>query len=190
MQNSYVASIVALFHNAMKLLAVLSMVGSVLTFLLGIANLIYGWTKLNYAPSHCEFYYCNSNWRSLVSLAPDVFMDTFQPIILGLIGIMYSMPVGVRPSQPMFLSPPSSTWLGGVFHIIQAMFANLGYMFWLGMAFAAYNIIIGLIIIIYRSLENGNRNGSRPKDADEVTAERRENQTTDGIEPENVAQPV
>lgn len=174
----------------MKILNVLSLVGSSLTIILGVANLVYGWVELNYAPSGCKFYYCNSNWRSLITFAPDNFMDTFQPMILGSIGVLYSLPLGMRPRSPEILSPPSSSWAGGVFHMVMALFANLGYMFWLGMAIAGYNILLGLVIVIVNLLQTRDRVASRPKDADEIPSERREDATTDAIDSDPQAQRV
>lgn len=142
-----------------------SLGGSFLSVLLGLSYIIYGFTAISFAPKGCGFYYCNEGWRTLISFAPETFLDTFQPLILGGIGVLYSLPVGYRPEYPASLSPPSSSAMGGVFHIVMALFGNLGYMFWVGITFAAINLLIGLTFIIY-NLMNGNR---RPKDADEVS---------------------
>ena len=142
-----------------------SFTGSALSVLLGVSYIIYGFTAISFAPKGCDFFYCNSQWRMLITFAPEQFMDTFQPIILGGIGVLYALPSGYRPEYPASLSPPSSSALGGLFHILMALFANLGYMYWVGIAFAGINILIGVTFIVI-NLMNG---GSRPKDVDEVT---------------------
>ena len=153
---------------ASDLLQWFSMGGSALSIVVGISYLIYGFTKLNFAYDNCDFFYCNTQWRTLVSFSPDVFMDTFQPIVLGLIGVIYALPSDVRPMYPRFMSPPSSSVLGGIFHIVMALFANIGYMYWFGIAVAAYNILTGLAIVIVSMMETKDRIGSRPKDIDEM----------------------
>ena len=142
-----------------------SFTGSFLSVLMGISYVIYGFTNIPFAYKNCNFYHCNDAWRSLITFAPETFINTFQPIIVGGIGVLYSLPAGYRPEYPASLSPPSSSSLGGLFHIIMALFANLGYMYWVGMAIAAYNILLGIAFIIINML---NRSDSRPKDADEI----------------------
>ena len=101
----------------------------------------------------------------LITFAPEQFIDTFQPLIMGGIGVLYALPSDFRPDYPASLSPPSSTIMGGLFHILMALFANLGYMYWVGISIAAANLLIGLTFVVL-NLKNGNR---RPKDIDEVT---------------------
>lgn len=142
-----------------------SLTGSSLSVLLGISYIIYGFTAINFAPKGCSFFYCNDSWRMLITFAPERFIDTFQPILMGGIGILYALPMGMRPASPASLSPPSSSALGGVFHILMALFTNLGYMYWVGIVIASINLLIGLIFVIV-NLKNG---GGRPKDIDEVS---------------------
>lgn len=144
------------------------MVGSMLSMVVGVSYLIYGFVDLNYQYSNCDFFYCNTNWRSLVSLSPDVFMDTFQPFMFGLIGVLYALPEGSRPIYPIFMSPPSSNVFGGFFHILMALFGNMGYMSWFGIAVAAYNILTGLAIGVLCLMSEGGRIEGRPKDVDEL----------------------
>ena len=143
----------------------ISFSGSLLSVLLGISHIIYGFTMIPFATKKCAFYECNASWRGLISFAPETFLDTFQPIILGGIGVFYSLPVGFRPTYPACLSPPSSSALGGLFHIIMALFGNLGYMFWVGIAFASYNLILGVAFIFINLV---NKRDQRPKDLDEI----------------------
>ena len=142
----------------------ISLTGSGLSVLLGVSYVIYGFTAIHFAPKGCSFFYCNDEWRLLITFAPERFIDTFQPIIMGGIGILYALPVGYRPEYPSSLSPPSSSALGGLFHILMALFTNLGYMFWVGIVVASINLLIGLTFIVV-NLKNG---GRRPKDIDEV----------------------
>lgn len=153
-----------------NLLRGISIIGSILSIVVGISYLIYGFTNLNYQYSDCDFFYCNTSWRGLVSFAPDVFMDTFQPTILGLIGVVYALAEGTRPAYPKFMSPPSSNVFGGFFHILMALFGNIGYMSWFGIAVAAYNILTGLAIITVCFMSNEVRTVTRPKDANEMPA--------------------
>ena len=143
----------------------ISFTGSILSVLMGIAYVIYAFTDIVFAPNNCDFFHCNDSWRGLITFAPEAFMDTFQPIILGGIGIMYSLPAGYRPEHPACLSPPSTSVLGGVFHIIMALFGNLGYMFWVGITIATINLLIGVVFIVVNMMSGGNR---RPKDIDEL----------------------
>ena len=145
-----------------------SMGGSVLSIIVGFSYLIYGFTKLNFAYDNCDFFYCNTQWRGLVSLAPDVLMDTFQPMVLGFIGVLYALPEGSRPTYPVCMSPPSSSVLGGCFHILMALFGNIGYMFWFGIAVSAYNILAGIAIVIVNMMQSNGRVAARPKDLDEL----------------------
>jgi hypothetical protein len=138
--------------------------GSALSVLLGLSHVVYGFTQISFAANDCNFYSCNSNWRLLISLAPDVLVDTFQPIIMGVFGMLYALPVGFRPEYPRAMSPPSSSVWGGVFHIVMALFANLGYMFWVGITVASINLLVGLVLVVV-NLRNG---GQRPKDVDEL----------------------
>jgi hypothetical protein len=149
-----------------NLLRLVSFAGSCLSILLGISHIIYGFTVIQFAPNGCNFYNCNTAWRTLISFAPERFIDTFQPMLLGGIGVLYALPSGFRPEYPASLSPPSSSAMGGLFHILMALFGNLGYMFWVGIAIAAFNLLVGLAFIIL-NLKNGAR---RPKDIDEVTS--------------------
>ena len=151
--------------NSEKTLRWVSLTGSALSVLLGVSYVIYGFTVINFAPKGCSFFYCNTSWRDLITFAPERFIDTFQPIIMGGIGMLYALPKGMRPESPASLSPPSSSAMGGVFHILMALFTNLGYMYWVGIVIAALNLLIGLTFIII-NLKNG---GMRPKDVDEVS---------------------
>jgi hypothetical protein len=45
-----------------------------------------------------------------------------------------------------------------------ALFANLGYMFWVGITVASINLLVGLVLVVV-NLRNG---GQRPKDVDEL----------------------
>ena len=128
----------------------ISLTGSGLSVLLGVSYVIYGFTAIHFAPKGCSFFYCNDEWRLLITF--------------GGIGILYALPVGYRPEYPSSLSPPSSSALGGLFHILMALFTNLGYMFWVGIVVASINLLIGLTFIVV-NLKNG---GRRPKDIDEV----------------------
>ena len=148
-------------------LAWIGLVGSLLSVVVGISHIIYGFTAITFAPKGCGFYYCNAQWRQLITFAPDPFIDTFQPIIIGAIGFVFSLPAGVRPAYPASMSPPSSSIRGGLFHIVMALFGNLGYMYWFGIAVAAYNLLAGLLFIIVCIVQGPSR---RPKDADEVQA--------------------
>jgi hypothetical protein len=142
-----------------------SFVGSALSVLLGVSYIIYGFTVIRFAPRDCSFFYCNDQWRMLITFAPERFIDTFQPIIMGGIGVLYALPTGFRPEYPASLSPPSSSALGGVFHIVMALFTNLGYMYWVGIVIAAVNLLIGVTFVVI-NLRSG---ATRPKDVDEVT---------------------
>ena len=143
----------------------LSFSGSVLSVLLGISHVIYGFTVLNFASNDCEFFYCNTSWRSLISFAPDTFFDTFQPILSGIVGMLYATPVGIRPDTPHFLAPPCSSLRGAGFHVVMALFCNLGYMSWVGIGVAVYNLLLGLT---FAGILMFNRSQTRPKDASEI----------------------
>ncbi len=148
-----------------KMLSYGSLVGSVLSILLGIAYVIYGFTYISFKLPGCTYFTCNSSWRSFISLSPDVFMDTFQPIILGLLGVVYYFPS--RPAWPASMGHPGESLLWGFFHIIMALFGNLGYIYWVGIAICAFNLLIGSLIVVVR-LMKGRAVGGRPKDLDEI----------------------
>jgi hypothetical protein len=149
-----------------KLLSNASLVGSVLTILLGITYLIYGFTFVTFNYPGCTFFNCNTGWRGFISFSPDVFMDTFQPIIIGSIGVMYYFPS--RPTWPVAMSTPGSSFLWGYFHIVMALFGNLGYIYWVGIAICTYNLLVGSIIVVSKMVR-GRGVGGRPKDVDEMT---------------------
>lgn len=148
-----------------KSLSYASLVGSVLSLLLGVAYVIYAFTYISFKMPGCTYFTCNSMWRTLISFSPDVFMDTFQPMILGGIGILYYFPS--RPSWPASMSAPGMTTAWGVFHIIMALFGNLGYIYWVGIAICTFNLLVGTLIIVSR-LMMGRNVGPRPKDLDEI----------------------
>jgi hypothetical protein len=129
----------------------LSFSGSLITLLLGIADVIYRLTLIQFQPTSCNFYYCNIGWRGVFSFAPDIFFDTFQPILLGLIGLVYSLPEGLRPASPASLSPPTSV-MGGIFHIIMAFFGNMGYLSVIGIVAATINMALGCAFILIRTV--------------------------------------
>jgi hypothetical protein len=157
----------ALTNSSLNLLSHASLAGSILSILLGISWVIYGFTYIQFAPYNCTFGFCNSQWRGLISLAPETFMDTFQPIILGVVGVVYQLPS--RPLKPVFMGPPSSSVGGGLFHIAMALFGNLGYMYWVGIAICTYNLLIGVVIMFVNMMQNGGSVAStRPKDMDEI----------------------
>lgn len=141
----------ALSIRNQTILAWISFSGSFLSIMLGLAHVIYGLTKLPFAPKNCPFYDCNSSWRTLITLSPSVFIDAFQPILIGIVGVIYALPEGVRPIWPSFLAPPSSSIRGGLFHIVMALFCNMGYMYWVGILVASYNLLLGVAFIAITS---------------------------------------
>ena len=144
----------------------ISFIGSLLSVILGISYIIYGFTIINVHPKGCDFFYCNDSWRMLITFAPERFIDTFQPMIMGGIGVIYALPDGFRPSFPAFLAPPSSSVLGGIFHIVMGLFTNLGYMSWFGITVATFNLLIGVSFILILAMRG--RAAPRPKDVDEL----------------------
>ena len=148
-----------------KVLAYASLVGSVLTVLLGITYLIYGFTYISFKYPGCTFFNCNTPWRAFISFSPDVFMDTFQPIVLGSIGVVYYFPS--RPTWPNAMSTPGSSLMWGLFHIVMALFGNVGYIYWVGIAICTYNLLVGTVIVV-SNMVSSRRVGGRPKDLDEI----------------------
>jgi hypothetical protein len=143
----------------------MSFSGSVLSILMGSVYVIYGFTIIDFHPKDCDFFYCNDSWRALITFAPERFVDTFQPIIVGGLGAIFALPEGIRPSYPVFLAPPSSSVRGGLFHIIMGLFTNLGYLSWFGITVASYNMLLGTVFIFVVLVDGRNQ---RPKDMDEV----------------------
>lgn len=143
----------------------MSFSGSLLSVILGLVYVIYAFTEINFRPEGCDFFYCNNSWRALITFAPERFIDTFQPIILGGVGALYALPEGVRPSYPACLAPPSSSVRGGLFHIVMALFTNLGYLSWFGITVATYNMLLGTVFIVLTLVDG---RVQRPKDMDEI----------------------
>jgi len=156
-----------LSEKTLNFVSYASIAGSIASILLGISWVIYGFTTIVMAPQYCSFERCNEQWRAWISFAPETFVDTFQPIILGVIGVVYHLPS--RPLKPAFMGPPSSSVGGGFFHIVMALFGNLGYMYWVGITVCTYNLLIGSIIVILSIIQNeGGISSTRPKDLDEI----------------------
>ncbi len=49
-----------------------------------------------------------------------------------------------------------------------ALFGNLGYIYWVGIAICTYNLLVGSIIVVSKMVR-GRGVGGRPKDVDEMT---------------------
>jgi len=126
---------------------------------------IYGFTYISFKLPGCTYFTCNEAWRGFISLSPDVLMDTFQPILLGVIGVIYYLPS--RPTWPASMGYPGESLMWGFFHIVMALFGNLGYIYWVGIAISTFNLLVGSLIIVAR-LMKGRAVGGRPKDLDEI----------------------
>jgi hypothetical protein len=125
-------------------------IGSVASLVLGIVDLIIQFTRIRFgrASVDCDFSNCNAEWRTLITLSPDVFMDTFQPILLGAVGISIALPPLYRDGLVVRTYLPSSLWGVGLYHIIMALFANLGYLYIAGIVICALNLLFGVIFIL------------------------------------------
>eukprot|EP00440_Ansanella_granifera_P033842 gb/GFBE01036717.1/.p1 GENE.gb/GFBE01036717.1/~~gb/GFBE01036717.1/.p1 ORF type:complete len:156 (+),score=15.68 gb/GFBE01036717.1/:1-468(+) len=135
----------------------LCFIGSLSVLALGFLYLVLKLEQMRLEFSDCGFVQadCNWKWRGLFTLRPNVLLDVWTPIILGILGSS----IHVHSMRFCFFFEwilPTNYVQYAVFMLVTALFASFGYCGQLGVIVGAFSLCTVVLCILARLTgENG-----------------------------------
>lgn len=128
-----------------RIVSCICFIGSICTFILGMIFLFLKIENLRLEVTDCGLFEedCNQPWRTVFTLRPEILLDLWTPVIVGVLGAgihVRSMKVGFVKTYVQY----------AIFMLITALFANFGYLGQCGVFLGAFNVLAAVLCILAR----------------------------------------
>mmetsp|Transcript_89348 Transcript_89348/g.273622 ORF Transcript_89348/g.273622 Transcript_89348/m.273622 type:complete len:156 (-) Transcript_89348:81-548(-) len=120
----------------------LCFLASALTLILGIVYVILKLGHVHVGFRNCSFVEaeCNAQWRSAFSLAPNVLLTTWAPVLLGILGLSVHV-YSLRLNDFFTWLLPTNYVQYSFFMLATALFGNFGYC-------GQFGVIVGALSVV------------------------------------------
>eukprot|EP00928_Gymnodinium_smaydae_P013325 TRINITY_DN14870_c0_g3_i1.p1 TRINITY_DN14870_c0_g3~~TRINITY_DN14870_c0_g3_i1.p1 ORF type:complete len:179 (+),score=23.85 TRINITY_DN14870_c0_g3_i1:71-538(+) len=133
-----------------------SFIASACTLSLGLAYIVLRIESLDFHFQKCGFFEedCNDHWRGIFTLRPNVLLDVWTPVLIGILGLSVHV-TRLRFCQCFAWVLPADYVQYAVFMFVTALFANVGYCGQCGIIVGAVSAFACTLCIIARLVGDG-----------------------------------